>query len=233
MKHLLALSLALLASACVLVVRPPDSQGSAWVSLDGSSKLFDGSGIVASQAREVPKFHAVRVGGAFDVRVAMGRTRSVVLEGDDNLLEHVCTRVEDGVLVLDFAPGRYRTRRPLSVVLVTETLTALEVHGAGDVRLEGVVGERLGIVISGSGDVMANGAVDVLELSITGAGKAYFMGLDAERASVTISGAGSAVVAVSKRLDVAISGAGDVRYCGRPQVSKSVSGAGSVQPLGG
>ena len=232
MKYLLSLSLAFLTPACVVVVGPCESQGSLWVSGDGSAKLLEGSGISSSQAREVPEFRAVRLEGGFDLRASVGDTRSVVLEGDDNLLEHVRTRVEDGVLVLDFAPGRYRTRLPLSVVLVTPALAAVEIDGAGDVQLESMKGERLSIAIRGSGDVSASGAVDVLELAISGAGDAHLFGLDAKRASVSISGAGDVDLAVRERLDASISGAGDVVYRGSPQVSKSISGAGSVRPAG-
>lgn len=232
MKLLLSLSLAFLAPACIVVVGPCESQGSLWVSGDGSAKLLEGSGSSSSQAREVPEFRAVRIQGCFDLRACVGKTRSVVLEGDDNLLEHVRTRVEDGVLVLDFAPGRYRTRLPLSIALVTPALTAVEVDGAGDVQLDGVMGERLSIAIRGSSDVSANGTVDALELAISGTGDAHLIGLDAKRARVSISGAGDVVLAASERLDASITGAGDVRYCGSPQVSKSVSGAGSVQQIG-
>ena len=232
MKYLLFLSLFFLTPACVVVVGPCESQGSLWVSGDGSAKLLEGSGISSSQAREVPEFRAVRLEGGFDLRASVGKTRSVVLEGEDNLLEHVRTRVEDGVLVLDFAPGRYRTRLPLSIALVTPALTAVEVDGAGDVQLDGVMGERLSIAIRGSSDVSANGTVDALELAISGTGDAHLIGLDAKRARVSISGAGDVVLAASERLDASITGAGDVRYCGSPQVSKSVSGAGSVQQIG-
>lgn len=229
MKYLLALSLALLVPACVIVLGPAECRGSLWDAGDGAGPRIEGSGVAGSEAREVPEFRAVRLDGGFDVRATVGAPRSVVVEGDANLLEHVRTRVEDGVLVLDFAPGSYRMHLPLRVAVTNPTLGAFEVDGAGDVELVGLRGERFGLSIRGAGDVTASGDVEVLDVSIAGAGDADLFALASQRASVSISGAGDVSVAASERLDAAISGAGDVRYRGSPQVSKSISGAGSVK----
>ena len=229
MKHLLALSLALLAPACVL--GPADCSGSVWVAGDGAGPRLEGSGVAGSQAKDVAEFRAVRLEGSFDVRATVGEARSVVVEGDDNLLEHVRARVEDGVFVLDFAPGRYRTHLPMKVAITSPTLTAFEVEGAGDVELVGVRGERFGLSIRGAGDVTASGAVETLDVAISGAGDANLLALDSKRASVSISGAGDVSLSVSERLDVSVSGVGDVSYRGSPQVAKGVSGAGSVRRI--
>ncbi len=229
MKYLLSLSLALLAPACVIVVGPADCSGSLWVAGDGAGPRVEGSGVAGSQAKDVSEFRAVRIEGSFDVRATVGEARSVVVEGDDNLLEHVRARVEDGVLVLDFAPGRYRTHLPMKVAVTSPTLTAFEMDGAGDVELVGMRGERFGLSIRGAGDVTASGTVEALDVAISGAGDANLLALDSKRASVSISGAGDVSLSVSERLDASVSGAGEVRYRGSPKLSKSVSGAGSVQ----
>ena len=228
MKQLLALSLALCTPACVVVLGPADCSGS-WHSGGEPGPRIEGSGVAGSQAREVPEFGAVRLEGGFDVRVTVGEARAVVVQGDDNLLEHVRTRVEEGVLVLDFAPGRYRTRLPLKIAIANPSLGAFEVDGAGDAELVGLRGERFGLSIRGAGDVTASGAVDALDVSISGAGDAKLFDLESKRASVSISGAGDVSLSVSERLEASIRGAGDVRYRGNPEVSKSISGAGSVR----
>lgn len=228
MKQLLALSLALFTPACVVVLGPADCSGS-WHSGGEPGPRIEGSGVSGSQAREVPEFGSVRLDGGFDVRVTAGEARSVVVQGDDNLLEYVRTRVEEGVLVLDFAPGRFRTQRPIQIAIANPNLGAFEVNGAGDVELVGLRGERFALSVRGAGDVTASGAVEALDVSIAGAGDANLFALESKRANLSISGAGDISVSASERLEASVSGAGDVRYRGSPQVSKSISGAGSVR----
>ena len=57
-----------------------------------------GSGVEASEERDVEAFSQIKVEHAIAVLVEVGPTQSVVVHADDNLLEDVKTRVDDATL---------------------------------------------------------------------------------------------------------------------------------------
>lgn len=235
MKHSLALRFALVALAaltpgCIVVV---DGQGgfethAAWND-DWDGSVVKGSGIAAVQPREVPDFREVQVRGSADVRLQAGVAKSVAVHCDDNLLERVITRVENGVLVIELEPGSYRFKCELVVDVATPALDGLRISGSGDATVTGLNGGALRLEVSGSGDIMAQGSVDELRVSLSGSGDLSLYGLATRRATLAIAGSGDVALSVSEALDATISGSGDVRYRGSPRVTSSVSGSGSVE----
>ena len=68
-------------------------------SSDGSNAIV-GSGVPASQAREVPPFRGVELAGSNTVTIRVGGEQSVVVHADDNLIDTVTTDVSGGSLVI-------------------------------------------------------------------------------------------------------------------------------------
>ena len=71
------------------------------VSIDWDGPSVAGSGAVTTDTRTVSAFERVDVGGEYDVVIRVGTTRSVVIEGDDNLLPLIRTEVREGTLHID------------------------------------------------------------------------------------------------------------------------------------
>ena len=99
-----------------------------------------GSGNLVTETREVGTFTAIGVSGAIalDLTVAADADPSVSVTYDDNIVDHVVTRVSGDTLVLEFDGNVNLTGSAARVVAVTmNELTALQASGATDVKATG------------------------------------------------------------------------------------------------
>ena len=238
----LALPLALVLSTAGFVI-PCD-----WDLRRELSGAVRGSGQAGTDRRDVGSFHAVSVSGTVDVTVRVGGPASVVVHAERNLLPHVVTVVEDGVLHV--CEGReLDPRLPIRVEVATPELDAASVSGSADLAVEGVRSDafqaavsgsgdlrargrfgRLEAGVSGSGDLRAEGEAESVDVGVSGSGDVDMARLRSRSARVGISGSGNARVHATESLDASVSGTGDVRYVGRPRVRSAVSGTGEVAP---
>lgn len=217
--HAAACGLLPLLAACVITV------GGSSCSLTS----IQGSGVEATQAREVPAFTKVHLSGSGDLRAAVGAPQQPLrVTCDDNLLQYVTTEVRGDTLHIGMQPGSYSFRRDLVVELSAPMLEAVSISGSGSAEVDGLSGEVFAATISGSGDVTARGSVERLSVSVSGSGSMALAGLRARTAQVQVSGSGDVRVDVSEELAVQVSGSGDVRYSGNPRLLSNISGSGSV-----
>lgn len=217
------------------------------ISFDGPSVA--GSGVTTSQNRTVPAFDRIDVGGQYDVAVRVGGTRSLVLEGDDNLLPLIRTEVRDGTLHVE-SDEDLDPSNGIRIEIAVESLRGIHSGGSSDVVVRDVRAPAFEASVSGSSELTANGQFGDLSTSISGSGEIHMNGtaeaidgevsgsgeLDllqvrARAARIDVSGSGDAAVQVSERLDASVSGSGGVRYAGRPAVNANISGSGSVDRI--
>lgn len=223
------------ALACLVLVAAPACvihvSGSDWHWGGHSYHPVHGSGVATTQERDVEAFRRLTLAAPAEVDVRLGEPRSVSVRCDDNLVEHVRTRVEDGTLVIDLEPGDdYAFHRSLHVTVIAPELEGVQVSGSGDVSVAGVTGDAFYVHVSGSGDVRATGTVRFLDASVSGSGDLELFGLRAERVRARVSGSGDVDVSASLELDAQVSGSGDVRYRGEPEVCvTNVSGSGTIE----
>jgi len=138
------------------------------------------------------------------------------------------TEVSGGALVVD-SKGSWSSKHGTVVHVTLPKLTAIGVDGSGDVRLSGFSGDKLGVKIEGSGDVVGAGHVQNLHVVIEGSGDADLEKLDADDVQVRIDGSGDASVTAEKTLDITIHGSGDVTWRGNaPQANSQVYGSGDI-----
>jgi hypothetical protein len=190
----------------------------------------EGSGVEASESREVDSFSRISLSGAADVVVTVGEAQAVTVRGDDNLLGDVKTEVDDGRLKIS-EDGQLDPKVGITVEITVPDLEEVDVSGAGDVTVEGLRGEVFRVDVSGAGNVEASGRVDRVEAEISGAGDVRLTELVARDATADISGAGSIRLHATESLTASVSGAGSVVYTGDPaKVETDVSGAGQVEP---
>jgi hypothetical protein len=214
--------LALVAVGVVLLVRH-DVGGSS-----SSPGTIQGSGVAATQSRDVPAFTGVELAGTNDVTVHVGGKQSVVVRADDNLIGRVSTRVETGDLVIG-TTGSFSTRSPMSVDVSVPSLAALKLSGSGIVAVDGVDSRSLTVTLSGSGVVRGSGAADRLTVGVSGSGDAALGQLTARDVHAVVRGSGRIDVTATKSLDASVPGSGAIFYGGDPmKVVTSVTGSGAV-----
>jgi Putative auto-transporter adhesin, head GIN domain len=195
-----------------------------------SSSRIEGSGVAATEARSLPAFGRVDLAGANTVSVRAGRTQSVAVRADDNLLRSVTTRVQDGVLVVG-TTGSFAAKAPMSVDIGVPSLEAVTLSGTGRVEVQSVRADRLIVRLSGSGVVRVSGSVRRLDVTIEGSGEAQLRGLAARHVRATVAGAGVIAVDARRTLDASIQGVGEIVYGGSPaRVKTNIAGTGTVHP---
>jgi hypothetical protein len=196
---------------------------------DSSGSTYEGSGVPATQARDVPAFHGVELAGSNNVVIRVGEPQSVVVRADDNLLKRVTTKVRSGTLVIANTPGSFTTRSPMIVEVAAPTLDAVTLSGSGNILVDGVEAGSLKVRVPGSGTLTGSGTAMRLDVSVSGSGSVQLMRLVANDAHAVVSGSGSIFVTATESLDASVSGSGAVLYAGNPaKVTKSVTGTGAI-----
>jgi len=187
-----------------------------------------GSGVIKTQARQLDGFDVVESKGSIDLDVKLGSAYSVVVEADDNLFDVVRTEVHGDSLVVD-SKGSWTTKHDTVVHITLPRLRALGIQGSGDARIHDYSGDKLGVKIQGSGDVVANGHASNLHLVIQGSGDADFSKLDADAVQVRVDGSGDAKVSAAKSIEATIHGSGDVTWTGNAKdIDSQVYGSGEL-----
>jgi hypothetical protein len=194
-----------------------------------SNSSSDGSGVPATQTREVAPFSSVELAGGNNVVIRVGERRSVVVKADDNLMKRVTTDVKSGALVIGNTPGSLRAKSPMSVEVNVPSLNALALTGSGNIMVSGIKTESLTVTLSGSGNLFGSGTATSLDITVSGSGNARFTQLDANNVHAVLSGSGVIFVTATKSLDASVPGSGTIMYAGNPQdVTKSVTGSGAI-----
>jgi hypothetical protein len=194
-----------------------------------STSTTEGSGVPATQARNVAAFHSLELGGSNNVVIRVGEKQSVVVKADDNLLDRVTTEVQSDTLVIANTPGSFTTNSPMNIEVNVPTLTALTLTGSGNIVVDGIAADSLKVTLPGSGTLTGSGTATRLDVTVGGSGSVQFIRLVANDVRALVSGSGSIFVTATKTLDASVSGSGAILYAGNPQdVAKSVTGTGAI-----
>lgn len=193
--------------------------------------LTVGSGARTSDERDTGPFTAIEMASAIDLEIEVGPETSVLVEGDDNVVDFIETTVRNDRLVIETESGRrFTTSGPLVVKVTSPRVDEVDLNGSGSANIRGVDAETLSLVLSGSGSLTAEGTVKQLMIDAVGSGSVDTTQLEATDARVDLSGSGSVVLAANGALDADVSGSGSVEYIGEPTVSSDISGSGSLDP---
>lgn len=194
-----------------------------------SNSTNEGSGVPATQARNVAAFNSVELAGSNNLVIRVGEKQSVVVRADNNLLDRVTTEVQSGKLVIANTPGSFTTKSPMSVEVNVSTLNALTLTGSGNIVVNGIEAERLKVTLPGSGMLTGSGTATLLDVTVSGSGTVQFTRLVGNDVRAVVSGSGSIFITATKSLDASVSGSGAILYVGNPQdVTKSVTGTGAI-----
>ena len=194
-----------------------------------SNSTTGGSGVPATEVRDMSAFNSVELAGSNNVVIRVGAKQSIVVKADANLLDRVTTEVQSGKLVIGNTPGSFTTKSPMGVEVNVPTLDALTLAGSGNIVVNGIETESLKVTLPGSGTLTGSGTTTQLDVTVSGSGTVQFTRLVANDVRAVVSGSGSIFITAARSLDASISGAGAILYGGNPQdVTKSVSGTGAI-----
>ncbi len=191
----------------------------------------EGSGVSASEDRQVAAFKAVALAGSFAVEVEVGPAQSVRVEADDNIVPIVVTEVVGDVLKIS-SRQNFSTRGPIKVRVTTPQLAAVEHSGSGSIEVRAIDADLFTASLDGSGMVRLAGKAGTLTASIDGSGSLEAADLTTQSATVALSGSGGAKIHARERVVATISGSGSVQHTGGAKdVVSNIRGSGSVTPM--
>jgi hypothetical protein len=188
-----------------------------------------GSGNLETEQRDLGPFVRIQSEIGIDLQIKIGEPQSVSLTIDDNLLDNVKTRVRGKTLVIS-SRGSFSTHRNAVIEITVAKLEEISLEGSGDIRVDGLNGERFDFNLAGSGSLIASGKVQELEISVDGSGNVDTEDLTADDVHVEVNGSGDVKVAAAKSFDGVINGSGNIIYFGDPEdISTNVYGSGSIR----
>ena len=207
-----------------------------------------GNGNVQTEEREIGRFEAIKVNGAFTIYLSQDDDYSLKVVADENLLPIIKTKVKGDVLhitteksicnskVMKLYIGfkhlsRLKANGAISLksdqMLRFDRLN-IEINGASSAELK-LTANRLAINNSGASTIKLAGKCENVSINISGAGNVSAYDLVAKKGSINISGVGSGKVCVKDDLRVNISGIGSVKYKGEPKITSDISFLGSLK----
>lgn len=206
------------------------------VSLAGCNYSFNvnstsgvpGSGVSATETRDVSDFQKVSIEGFGQVNIVVGDEDALSITGDDNLLELIGSTVENGMLTIRPTES-INPKSDMVFEISISQLTAVSLSGAANFDIQNATGDSLEIEINGSGNLKASGNIATLAVEVNGASRIDLQQLEAEDATIELNGAASGVVFASKSIDAEINGVGKITVHGNPQdVKKEINGLGRL-----
>lgn len=187
-----------------------------------------GSGVLATEKRDVAGFTGVKASGVFQVEVTAQKDYSVEVSADDNIVPMVRTYVADGVLRIE-TDGRFSNTNPIRVRVSAPNIESLDASGASRMTVTDLKNSSLDAEASGASRITLAGETMRLTADASGASSIDAEGLRAGNANVDASGASSVSVTAIEHLSADASGASRVSYSGTPaSVEKRASGAGKI-----
>ncbi len=219
--------------------------------LNGCAFGIDGSGKITTETRTVEKFSGVELKNAANVYVTQGEIQEVKIEAEDNLIQHITTRVKDDELIID-CDKDINSHEPINVYITVKDLCLLELSGSGNMvtkneincehmtlRLGGsgdmkivLKSQLLKATLSGSGNMNLTGSASESDLRINGSGNVNAQQMKTFTSSVSITGSGNTKVDVNNELNVNITGSGNVQYVSEPaKMTTKITGSGDVRKI--
>lgn len=223
-----------------------------FLSCDIIDERINGNGNLKSETRDVEDLKKIKVTGAIDAFVEQGES-SVKVEGDENILQFIETKRDDGWLEIKTRDGvDINSKNPVRVYVTTPAITDLKVTGSGNISSDKKIssGNEMSFHVTGSGNIKADINAPAVNADITGSGNIFIKGetrnldinvtgsgnyespdLKAENAKVQISGSGDASLFADADLEATVAGSGDVKYRGNASVKKHIAGSGTVTQM--
>jgi hypothetical protein len=211
-----------------------------------------GSGRIITETRNVSPFTAVKVSNSINVDVQQGTEASVVVEGDDNVIRYVQTKVENGKLKISFEGGHNFRNANINVHVTSPALNGFEASSSADITGNGQITSANKIEVDASSSASIHLKLDAPSVNVSASSSADITiegrskeviskasssadidlyGLLAETASAEASSSGTINVFASLKLNATANSSGDISYTGGVKnINKSVSSSGSVEP---
>ena len=222
------------------------------VTLTAQTKV-KGNGKITKTTRQTESYNEISCAGSFDYILVAGTEGTITIEGEENLLEYVETKVKNDKLIIkvkDHVNLRTSTNKTIKITIPFQDIEGVSLAGSGDLWNEDVItADSFEASLAGSGDVVLNinttsvegnisgsgdltlkGRTSNLEANVSGSGDFHGFDLESDNTEVAVAGSGDAEVVSNKYLKARVAGSGDIKYRGNPEKEDTkVAGSGSIR----
>ncbi len=189
----------------------------------------------ADRNYSIGSFERIRIEGAYEVKLATGKSPGARATGDDRALDSLSLSVEGQTLIVRARPlavgeAPASPKIPLVVTVSTPSLRSANVNGGGRLAITRITGQRLDLSVNGAGSLTAQGVqADQLVATVIGAGTMALTGRSG-RARFQLSGPGTidAAALVANDLIARSEGNGELRLNARFTADVTSSGLGAI-----
>lgn len=208
------------------------------------------SGIKTSITRTTLAYDAISANGSFKVELVSGKEGNITINGDENIISHIITEVENNTLMVRFDKNKsYTYTSTITITIPFEEISSLSFAGSGEIETKNTINapnfnivftgsgegnfdinaEHLKTTLSGSGEIEIKGEVKELEGIVSGSGEIDSSKLIATNANVIVTGSGEIKVNCTTILEAKVSGSGTIKYKKNPEsVDKVIAGSGEI-----
>lgn len=211
-----------------------------------AQKSVTGNGNLKEETRSLSGFSAIEVSSGVDVFLSQGSAEKVVVKADENLLDHIETKVEGGVLKIT-SKGSIRRAKALDVYVTVTALERIHASAGSDVQTTSslsvndlvirmssgsdlemdLTANELTCNVSGGSDANLSGKVGVLVAEANGGSDIEAKNLEVGKCTIKARGGSDARVHVTGELEMEAQGASDIFYSGNPKILSSKASGGS------
>jgi len=215
----------------------------------GCSQI-NGTGPVVSETRDLNGFNTVVSNLPTSVYITEGKDYEVNLEGQQNILDLVETKLEDNRLTLKIKNDNsisggihliIRIKSPNIQGIINHGSGSIGIlnhfrssklsvknSGSGDIEMEGFWTKQLSVSLTGSGSItIHDGATEKASVMLTGSGYLMAPNLSSRNMALQLTGSGNATTGICDTLNARIAGSGNITYRGQPQLTKHLTGSGT------
>jgi hypothetical protein len=182
---------------------------------------LEGNGVSAAASRDIAPFSRLAVGSRVEAEVTIGKASRLELHGDGNLLPHVTSRSENGLLTLD-TDEKVKPSMRLRARISVPRLDLVSGTKGARIDVQGLAADTFEAHATDGAKLSAAGTAKALVLKGHQAGSLDFSKVSAASATVRLERAATARLGYLENLEVDIQDATRVFYVGEPKIKEDV-----------
>ena len=219
-------------------------------------ETIKGNGISKTEQRDASGYTSISSGGPISVDIDYGSSNSIDVEGDENILPYIETKVKDGRLTIKVKDMiTIKPTMNIKVHISMKTInkisqsgsgningngsftndgqTVFNISGSGNIKLGFAKFNEADISMSGSGSMELRGnIVENLHIAQSGSGRINCTEAPCENVEARLSGSGNLKVNATKKITAQITGSESINYTGdATQVDTKISGSGKIEKI--
>ena len=194
---------------------------------DDTDPCVEGNRQVNSYELQLGEFTKIDVSSAIDLRITQSDTTMVIVEAETNIFPLMEYENNNGTFELHFRNNTcIDNNRDIIVHVTLPDLEEIELSGSGEILSVGDLDlDHLTVDISGSADIQLTGNIQSMAYLCSGSIDVANFGLDTEHTAINISGSANMEILCANTLDINVSGSANIKYKGNPNISQNVSGS--------